>query len=69
MISGIVRFYNSERGFGIIRRLDGEKDVRFLLGALQTAGLGRISEGQKLKFELQAHSETGKITARLLELE
>lgn len=69
MISGIVRFYNSEQGFGNIRRVDGEKDVRFVLETLQKIGLTRIDAGQRVKFDTSANPDTGKITAGVMELE
>lgn len=69
MISGIVKFYNSEQAFGLIRRTDGEKDVRFRLDALKKAGLTSVKEGQKVRFDTQAHPDTGKITADVIELE
>lgn len=69
LISGTVKFYNSEQAFGIIRRTDGEKDVRFRLEALKKIGLTGISAGQKVKFETTANPDTGKITADVIELE
>lgn len=69
MISGSVRFYNSEQGFGLIRRIDGEKDVRFHLSVLRKAGVTSLPEGQKVKFKVQTHPETGKVSASVIELE
>lgn len=68
LISGTVKFYNSERGFGLIRRTDGEKDVRFLIGELKTAGLATLDAGQKVNFEIHSNPETGKVTASVIEL-
>lgn len=69
LISGIVKFYNTERGVGLIRRNDGKKDVRFFLEVLKTAGLTTIKERQKVRFDTQENPETGKITASHIELD
>ena len=63
LISGTVKYYNSERGFGLLTRDDGEKDVRFLLSALKQAGLTRVNERQKVTFDLFTDPDTGKVTA------
>ena len=68
MISGTVKFYNSEQGFGLIRRTDGEKDVRFLISELRAAGLTKVEEGQRVSFDTQANPNTGKITASTIKL-
>ncbi len=68
MISGTVKYFNSERGFGLIRRADGERDIRVLFDAIRQAGVTRLEEGQKLTFELVTHPVTGKVTAGLLKL-
>lgn len=63
MISGTVKYYNSERRFGLIKRADGERDVRFLFDALKKSGIKDIKAGQKLRFELSTDPHTGKVTA------
>lgn len=68
MISGTVRFYNSEQGFGLIQRTDGAKDVRFLFGELATIGLTKLEPGQRVRFKTHAHPKTGKVTASIIEL-
>lgn len=68
MISGTVKYYNSERGFGLIKRTDGERDIRVLFDAIREAGVTRLEEGQKLTFECITHPTTGKVTAGVLKL-
>lgn len=68
MISGTVKYYNSERGFGLIKRADGERDIRVLFDAIREAGATSLKEGQKLTFECVTHPDTGKITAGVLKL-
>lgn len=53
MTTGTVKFFNSSRGFGFISPDDGTKDVFVHVSAVQSAGLGDLTEGQKLSFEVQ----------------
>lgn len=53
MTTGIVKFFNTTRGFGFISPDDGSKDVFVHVSAVERSGLGYISEGQRLNFEVQ----------------
>ncbi len=53
MTSGTVKFFNATRGYGFIAPDDGSKDVFVHISAVERSGLGQISEGQKLSFEVQ----------------
>jgi CspA family cold shock protein len=53
MTTGIVKFFNTSRGFGFISPDDGTKDVFVHVSAVQSAGLGELAEGQKVSFEVQ----------------
>jgi cold shock protein len=61
MISGIVKFYNTQKGFGFIQPDDGGKDVFVHATALERAGIHTLSEGQKVSFDTQEDRRTGKI--------
>ena len=61
MINGVVKFYNSQKGFGFIQPEDGSKDVFVHATALERAGMHSLSEGQKVKFDTQEDRRTGKI--------
>src|SRR3954462_2865553 len=50
MITGTVKFYNDQRGFGFIQPDDGSKDVFVPSTALQRAVMRRLVEGQKVSF-------------------
>jgi CspA family cold shock protein len=63
MPEGTIKYYNSERRFGLIKRLDGERDVRFLSDALVTAGVTSVVSGQTVNFELVVDPASKKITA------
>jgi cold shock protein len=62
MSTGIVKFFNTAKGFGFIRPDDGSKDVFVHVSAVERAGLGSLSEGQKLSFELE-QGKDGKSSA------
>jgi len=61
MITGTVKFYNSQKGFGFIQPDDGGKDVFVHATALERAGLHGLNEGQKVSFDTQEDRKTGKI--------
>ena len=52
-ISGIVKFFNTSKGYGFIAPDGGGKDVFVHATALEAAGLRGLNEGQKVKFDVQ----------------
>lgn len=67
MQTGIVKFYNSTKGFGFIQPEDGGKDVFVHASALERAGMSMLSEGQKVSFDTENDSRSGKIAVRSLQ--
>jgi cold shock protein len=61
MMTGTVKFYNSQKGFGFIQPDGGGKDVFVHATALERAGMSGLSEGQKVSFDTQEDRRTGKI--------
>jgi len=61
MITGTVKFYNGQKGFGFIQPDDGGKDVFVHATALERAGLNSLNEGQKVSFDTAEDRRTGKI--------
>ena len=53
MTTGTVKFFNQTRGFGFISPEDGSKDVFVHVTAVEQAGMGYLSEGQKISFDVQ----------------
>ena len=58
---GTVKFFNTQKGFGFIRPLDGGQDVFVHISAVQRAGMQTLVEGQKLSYEIV--NERGKSAA------
>lgn len=52
-ITGIVKFFNTARGFGFIAPQDGERDVFVHATALERAGIHSLNEGDKVSFVLE----------------
>ena len=65
MAQGIVKFFNSQKGFGFIQPTDGGKDVVVHISAVERAGLSSLNEGQKLSYDVV--SERGKLAAANLQ--
>ena len=63
MATGIVKFFNSTKGFGFIQPEDGSTDVFVHMTAVERAGLSTISEGQKLSFDVVMDKRSGKNAA------
>ncbi|MBS3995078.1 MAG: cold-shock protein [Alkaliphilus sp.] len=51
MKKGIVKWFNSEKGFGFIS-VEGENDVFVHFSAIQSDGYKALEEGQKVEFEV-----------------
>jgi len=59
---GTVKFFNSTKGFGFIQPDDKSKDVFVHVSAVERAGLGTLSENQKISYELE-QGQNGKTSA------
>jgi len=60
MTPGTVKFYNETKGYGFIEPDGGGKDVFVHATALERSGLTTLSEGQKVSFETDVDSRSGK---------
>ena len=63
MATGTVKFFNTTKGFGFIEPDDGGKDVFVHISAVERSGLSGLAEGQKVNFEVERDSRTGKSAA------
>jgi CspA family cold shock protein len=67
MTTGIVKFFNSTKGFGFIQPDDGSKDVFVHISAVERSGMSTLNEGQKVSFEVVADRKSGKSAAENLQ--
>lgn len=65
--TGVVKFFNGQKGFGFIVRDDGGEDVFVHISAVEQAGLSGLAEGQPLGFTLVDRG--GKISATELKID
>lgn len=65
MVTGVVKFFNTQKGFGFIQPVDGSKDVFVHISAVERSGMSTLNEGQKITFDVI--SERGKLAAANLQ--
>ncbi len=63
MNTGVVKWFNNQKGFGFIQPEDGGKDVFVHISAVERAGMNTLNEGQKISFDVVADRRTGKSSA------
>ena len=51
--TGVVKFFNGERGYGFIQPDDGGRDVFVHITAVEQAGLKSLNEGQRISFDVE----------------
>jgi len=53
MAQGIVKFFNSQKGYGFIAQDRGGPDVFVHISAVERAGMRSLVEGQKVTFDIE----------------
>jgi CspA family cold shock protein len=61
MATGTVKWFNPVKGFGFIQPADGGRDVFVHISAVERAGMGTLTEGQRVSYEVAI--ERGKQAA------
>jgi CspA family cold shock protein len=61
MATGTVKWFNPGKGFGFIAPESGDSDVFVHISAVERAGLGTLTEGQRVNYEVVV--ERGKKSA------
>jgi CspA family cold shock protein len=63
MKTGTVKWFNTRKGYGFIKPVDGGFDVYVDNTAVKRAGLVELKEGQKINFETVVDERTSEILA------
>jgi CspA family cold shock protein len=63
MSTGTVKWFNGQKGYGFIQPDAGGPDVFVHISAVERSGLGSLSEGQKITYELEKDRRSGKMSA------
>ncbi len=61
MAIGTVKWFNPAKGFGFIEPEAGDNDVFVHVSAVEAAGMGTLTEGQRVSYDVV--SERGKTAA------
>ncbi|MFS1703072.1 cold-shock protein [Aestuariibacter sp. GS-14] len=52
-VTGTVKWFNAEKGYGFLTQDDGGKDVFVHFRAIVSEGYKTLAEGQKVQFEVE----------------
>jgi CspA family cold shock protein len=61
MAIGTVKWFNPAKGFGFIQPETGDNDVFVHVSAVEAAGMGTLTEGQRVSYDVV--TERGKKAA------
>ena len=62
MITGTVKFFNADKGYGFIAPDDGGTDAFVHITAVERAGMATLDRDQKVSYELET-GKNGKVSA------
>ena len=68
MLTGTVKWFNGQKGFGFIQPSNGGTDAFVHISAVERAGFSELLEGQKVSYELVADRKSGKMSADSLKI-
>ena len=67
MQTGVVKWFNGQKGFGFIQPDAGGGDVFVHASSVERAGMAPLHEGQKISYELERDQRNGKVSAGQLQ--
>jgi CspA family cold shock protein len=70
LMSGVVKFFNTEKGYGFISRDDGAGDVFVHFSAIKNTqgGFRDLQQGQNVTFDVSVDARNGKPRAENVEV-
>ena len=66
MITGTVKFFNADKGYGFIAPEDGGTDAFVHITAVEAAGMRTLDKDQRVSYELE-QDRRGKMAATNLQ--
>ncbi|MCW3848645.1 cold-shock protein [Sphingomonas sp. LB-2] len=61
-ISGTVKFFNTDKGYGFIAPDEGGQDAFVHISAVERAGMATLNQNQRVNYELETDNR-GKTSA------
>ncbi|MEW9309002.1 cold-shock protein [Labrys neptuniae] len=68
MITGSLKWFNYDKGYGFIAPDDGSIDAFVHIRELERNGISTVREGQRMGYELVVDAKTGKSKAGNLKI-
>lgn len=62
MVTGTVKFFNIDKGYGFIQPENGSGDAFVHISAVERAGMSTLEKDQRISYELEA-DKRGKMSA------
>ncbi|HWU93923.1 MAG TPA: cold-shock protein [Sphingomicrobium sp.] len=62
MITGTVKFFNTDKGYGFIQPEDGSSDAFVHISAVQAAGMSTLDSDQRVSYEIE-NDKRGRASA------
>jgi CspA family cold shock protein len=62
MITGTVKFFNADKGYGFIQPEDGSADAFVHISAVEAAGMRTLDRDQRVQYELE-EDRRGRVSA------
>ena len=62
MITGTVKFFNADKGYGFIQPEDGSSDAFVHISAVEAAGMQTLDRDQRVQYELE-EDRRGRVSA------
>ena len=62
MVTGKVKFFNAQKGYGFIAPEDGGKDAFVHISAVEKAGLRSLDQDQRVSYDLET-DQRGRTSA------
>jgi cold shock protein len=61
-ITGTVKFFNTEKGFGFIAPENGDRDVFVHYSSIQSNGFRNLNEGDRVEFSIETSDKGPRAT-------